>query len=83
MVEPAFDPLGAVAAVAEPVTFEFAVGRVTGEDERIHGSLPLQLEFCSNAEMGQKVKRSGGFLSLARNGYKTATKMTRFSGRDW
>jgi hypothetical protein len=57
MVEPAFDPLGAVAAVAEPVTFEFAVGRVTGEDERIHEGLPLQLEFCSNAEMGQKIGR--------------------------
>jgi hypothetical protein len=81
MVEPAFDPLGAVAAVAEPVTFEFAVGRVTGEDERIHEGLPLQLEFCSNAEMGQK--KSGGFLSLVQNGYKTVTKTTRLLGPDW
>ncbi len=57
MVEPAFDPLGAVAAVAEPVTFELAVGRVTGEDERIHGGRPLQPEVCSNAAMGQKIGR--------------------------
>ena len=92
MVEPAFDPLGAVAAAAEPVTFEFAVGRVTSEDERIHEGknnlqqdrAPFHLLRVGNAGGELKwVKKSGGFLSLVQNGYKTVTKTTRLLGPDW
>ena len=79
MVEPAFDPLGAVAAVAEPVTFEFAVGKVTGEDERIHEASHFSWSFAGTLKW---VKKSGGFLFLVQNGYKTVTKTARFLGHD-
>jgi hypothetical protein len=40
MVEPALDPLGAVAPPAEAIAFELAIGRVTGENEGIHRGPP-------------------------------------------
>jgi hypothetical protein len=76
MVEPALDPLGAVAAAAEAVAFELAIGCVTGENERIHRALPLQL--WSVARMLKWVKISEGFWYRrplwSQKGHKVVTK---------
>ena len=70
-VEPAFNPLGAVASAIEAIPFEPAIGGVTGENERIHFGSPTSAVECRpNGEMGQIFGR----LSPQRPfGHKTVT----------
>jgi hypothetical protein len=58
MVEPALDPLGAVAPAVKAVTSELAIRCMTGENEGIHRGPPTSaVECCPNGEMGQNFGR--------------------------
>ena len=74
-VEPAFNPLGAVASAIEAIPFESAIGGVAGENKRIHFGSPTSAVECRpNGEMGQIFGR----LSPQRPfGHKTVTIWSR------
>ena len=82
-VEPAFNPLGAVASAIEAIPFEPAIGGVAGENKRIHFGFPTSAVECHpNGEMGQIF---GRLLPQQPFGHKTVTirsqKRPRFLAR--